>query len=223
MKPVGHVCSVSGWIKYGTIRPVSYTFIMCLVKQGDSCTLLEVFSCCWVVLLTPKLLWSLGGGIQFKIMLFLSIGTSGKMPFRVMMNENVYIASAHHPWGCQWLLKIKEEEEGWLLSCGRRTAYGREEPAAFISYPDSGRTFLWNTDTTLPYSMESLNKNVRSHKMPEVPLCDASHPQRTLLAKVCYIKLWCMLLVNWTSMYRPVCLQFAKIYIPRITELDACV
>ena len=186
MKPVSHVCPVSRWIKYETIPPASYTFIMWyLVKQGDSCTLLEVFSCCWVILHTPKLLWSVGGGIQFKIMLFLSTGTSGKMPFQVVMNENVYIASAHHPWGCHWLLQIKEEE-GWLLSCGLRTAYGREEPVAFIFYPDSGRTFLWNTDTSLLDSMESCNKNVRSHKMPEVSLCDASHLQRTLLAKVGY-------------------------------------
>jgi hypothetical protein len=31
----------------------------------------------------------------------------------------------------------------------------------------------------------TLNENVRSHKMQEVPLHDAYHPQRTVLVKVC--------------------------------------
>jgi hypothetical protein len=63
---------------------------------------------------------------------------------------------------------------------GCRTAYSREEPAACIFYPDGGRTFLWNTGTSLPDDMESLNKNVRSHNMVEVPVCDANHSQWTL-------------------------------------------
>jgi len=44
--------------------------------------------------------------------------------------------------------------------------------------------FCGTLDTSLPDDMESFNKNVRSHKMLEVPVCDARHPQRPLLAKI---------------------------------------
>jgi hypothetical protein len=40
-----------------------------------------------------------------------------------MLNESVYIAPAHNPRGCLWLLQIEEEEEAWSLlwAVGQRT------------------------------------------------------------------------------------------------------
>lgn len=96
-------------------------------------------------------------------------------------------------------LRKRRRDDNFLVGC--RTAYSREAQLErnllrISSTLMVAEHFCGTLDTSLPDDMESFNKNVRSHKMPEVPVCDARHPQRPLLAKVCYIKLWCMLLVN---------------------------
>jgi hypothetical protein len=45
--------------------------------------------------------------------------------------------------------RLRKKRKSMITLVGCRTAYVREEPAAFIFYPDDGRTCLWNTDT--PY------------------------------------------------------------------------
>jgi hypothetical protein len=53
-----------------------------------------------------------------------------------------------------------------------------EKPGAYRFFPDGGRRFLQNRG--------SLHKDAGHHKMQEVPLSEACHPQRTVV-KVCVL------------------------------------